>query len=466
MLLKEEKAFTIYHWSPQEDRDAVVQQSFFLRCGVLISMICISPYASGLSLYQKIPAFHAYIWGDPTGNVSEEFQSQSNVIPASSLKAITALLAYNVLGSDFRYTTSVSVSMEGETLNDVILMGSGDPTFTSMDLENLLKPLQGKTVKRAFYVDLSAYQLPFYSNNIMRYDLGSFDCRPLSTFNIDGNLVNIKVAHVDGEVQISNDFSIPFHSSIVLDEGLTHITSIWNDEGIKLSGVLHKGDVFFHPVAPANMQAYIEHKVQRVLKKLNIQASVVVVQDLLKIPHERTEISIHHSAPLDSILPPALKCSDNFVFDAFYLTLIHQDKKTTPQDWHEGDPIIKAMIKKHFQLEMPYALIVDGSGISRHNQVSVRVFYELLCKGATHEAFVKAFPRAGEVNTSLENRNLSPHIRAKTGFLLGVVALCGYGLDKDGKPSKVFVVVSNNTSGPAVAVRKAHEEFLKECLPE
>ena len=432
--------------------------------GVLTSMKSFTCSASD-SLYEKIPAFHAYILGNTEGQVNTTHQSEATFTPASTLKTVTALLAYKVLGEAFSYTTTVSITQKEGQTHDAILTGSGDPTLTSEDLEKLLTPLKGQKLTGVFYVDISAYALPEYSTNIMSYDLGCYDCRPFGAVNVDGNLFNVSIKVQGEKITLSNDFGVTCHSHLTLSDEPSSITTVWRNGELHLYGHMDKKEKKprLHSVAPALLTPYLEQKIKSVLKKLNISAPVIYTKDTKRLPTDRKVINTHTSRPLHEFLPPAFKISDNFVFDALYLTLIHQgDNK--PEDWHEGDPILKSFIKEHFDLDMAQALIVDGSGLSRHNQVSPNQLYALLCKGSHIPDFVSAFPAPGEINSSLANRDLPPHIRAKTGFFMGTVTLCGYGVSQIGKPKQAFVIFTNNAPSPAAPVRKLHEQFLKEHM--
>ena len=59
---------------------------------------------------------------------------------ASTLKTITTITAFNLLGKDFQYQTQFgyigSVSADGTLTGDVIIKGAGDPTLGSWRYEN------------------------------------------------------------------------------------------------------------------------------------------------------------------------------------------------------------------------------------------------------------------------------------------------------------------------------------------
>ena len=417
-------------------------------------------------LYEQIPAFHAYIIGDVAGHVTLEHQPLANAVPASALKAVTALLAYKVLGPDYTFNTTLWVTKNAGKIQDAVLKGSGDPTLTSADLEQLLAPLKGQTLPGILYVDMSAYQLPEYSTNIMRYDLGCFDARPHTAFNVDGNLFNLQVCETSAGISATDECGQTHLVNVILHEGPTNLATLWTLDGLKVRGKLNKQEpTALHPVAPERQGPYLTQKIQAVLKKLEITATVRLTKEAETLPPCQELVNTHCSAPLKEFLPPALKISDNFVFEALYLRMIHDHALQPITDWHEGDPVIKALVKTHFNVDLSQALIVDGSGLSRHNQLSARAFYDLLCQGAHIPEFVTALAKPGEALSSLVTRtDLPPQVRAKTGYMLGIIALCGYTVDDQGRPTQAFAVISNNVPGSPAVMRTIHDQFLKEHL--
>lgn len=93
----------------------------------------------------------------------------------------------------------------------------------------------------------------------------------------------------------------------------------------------------------------------------------------------------------------------------------------------------------------------DGSGLSRSNGRSARE-WRVLLQGARSQPWspllVNAMPLAGRTGTLAGRFHGTPaegNVRAKTGTIIGGIALSGYGTTRGGRPF-VFSVVAN---GPA-----------------
>ncbi|MBC8046273.1 MAG: D-alanyl-D-alanine carboxypeptidase/D-alanyl-D-alanine-endopeptidase [Fimbriimonadaceae bacterium] len=78
-------------------------------------------------------------WGfclmDPaTGAILAEYNKEKSLMPASGMKAITTLSALNILGADYKYTTTLeydSTITSGILNGNLYIKGSGDPTLGS-----------------------------------------------------------------------------------------------------------------------------------------------------------------------------------------------------------------------------------------------------------------------------------------------------------------------------------------------
>src|SRR6056300_1709054 len=74
------------------------------------------------------------------GEPSDAFGYNTNtgLIPASTMKAITTATANEILGGDFRFKTEVQIAgalgEDGLFKGDVIIRGGGDPTLGSSDI--------------------------------------------------------------------------------------------------------------------------------------------------------------------------------------------------------------------------------------------------------------------------------------------------------------------------------------------
>lgn len=359
------------------------------------------------ALYKEKPAFYAYIIGTiPNHRISHEYNADVFVTPASCQKIITALLAYKTLGPSYQYSTRLYTVKQGLYKNAAIVAFSGDPSLTSEDLYELLTPLKNKDLKGTIILDTSLFQTPAFSPNLVCDDIGKIYSRPISAMNLDQNLLTAKKS-------------------------------------------------------PEDLTLYIISKVRRVLGRLHIKAKIIIGSDPDKIPQHKTLVNTVQSKPLQSIIIPALKTSNNFVFDCLYLKIVNLQCSSPIKKWEEGHNVIKKLLQAHFDIDVGKALIIDGSGMSRYNRIQPRKLYELLCKAYKIQEFIDALPSPLELSTTLQQRTgLPKNIKAKTGALSGISGLCGYSFNNP-RSVKAFVMIASNFPPPASEMHVIQDTFIR-----
>ena len=120
-----------------------------MRKLVLLSFCLFSGYADAQTLQQKLQSAFNKLQQDSQSRYAsisltvldaktgeQEFTANPNMglATASTLKTITTITAFNILGKDYQYITNLNYngSIDSGTLNgDVIIKGSGDPTLGS-----------------------------------------------------------------------------------------------------------------------------------------------------------------------------------------------------------------------------------------------------------------------------------------------------------------------------------------------
>jgi D-alanyl-D-alanine carboxypeptidase/D-alanyl-D-alanine-endopeptidase (penicillin-binding protein 4) len=424
------------------------------------------------TLYSKNPAFYAYILGDVAGKkVDCHHAAQTYITPASCQKIITALLAFRILGPQYRYKTQLFVSKQGGRIHRARICFSGDPLLTSAQLKILLKPLEKAHIQGGIVLDGSGFQTPEYSQDWMIADQGSGYAGPVSSANIDHNGIEVSV-RPNGDktgVVVTNNVNCPMIKRVTISHKPTKIQWRCLKNSLEVWGNLnHAEQEKIHRISPHILSPYLLEKVRQVTKSLGISGPIeYVTQPNQKNKREQLVAEVY-SKTLREFLPPAFKISDNLVFDALYLTLIHQaDPAGGMIQWSQGDVCIKVLLKKHFNLDMTGALFVDGSGLSRYNRISPAQLWAVLRAGFGVPEFIHAFAYPGEqASTLFKRKTLPPDVRAKTGHLLGVTALSGYVLNGRRKKSgaKAFVFVANGFACAKEDVHHVMDGFLKAQL--
>ncbi len=433
---------------------------------ILLLPGCSSKYEQ---LYNQKLAFYSYVAGNVhANNLSEEYNSKLYATPASCQKVITTLIALKGLGPEYKYATEAYIINRNGKIRDLIIKFSGDPTLTSDKLVNLLQPLKNAKITGHVMLDSSFFKTSPYSHNLMLDDIGTDYATPVSAINIDKNLISVKISpKKPGELAaVLADSGYDIKSDVITNNQKTAVKLTLFDGVIHVRGNINSADLLLElKISPANHDQYILNKVRSVLSALNIKGRVKIIKN--KEFNDKLDECVNRieSSSLKEIIKPALKISDNLVFDSLYLTFIHSYCDEDIKDWEQGSNIIKKLISKHFGIDTDGALFVDGSGLSRYNRAQPITLLLLLKKGFDIPEFIDALATPGEENSTLKNRTkLSNTIKAKTGNMSGISCLCGYNFAKNNP--KAFVFMSSGFAPPSKEMFEVMDNFISKNLEE
>jgi serine-type D-Ala-D-Ala carboxypeptidase/endopeptidase (penicillin-binding protein 4) len=396
-------------------------------------------------LYQKSPAFYSYIFGDVTSSrIFKEYKSDVYTPVASCQKIITALLAYKILGPDYQYETKLFITKPHHNKRDVVISFSGDPTLKTADLMRLLVPIKKSNINGKIFLDISEFKTPEFSSGIMLDDLATDYAPPVSSLIVDENSVNV-VVYADQKNNLSlvtNDANYHSKSIIKTSADPSLIKTKWEDNVIYLEGNINFKDYYIETkISPVDFNYFILKKMKPIFKNLGMKNEIIIIRDANKLPTNRDLANVVKSDLLSKIITKALKISDNLALDALYLKIIHLYGGDKIKNWSDGGEVIKDLVKKYFDVDLGSSKIVDGSGLSRYNQIPPRKLFMILKQAYNQKEFVSGLAGAGEPGSTLAKRaELATNIKAKTGNISGISCLCGYGI---GKKPTVFVIVVN-----------------------
>lgn len=429
--------------------------------GIFLLSSCKTPE---VLLHKQKPALYSYIFA----NINDEkiiAEKQSNVFvtPASLNKVITALLAEKTLGFDYKYETKLYAAENNNLLEYVVIEFVGDPTLSSADLLKLLEPLQNQTVTGKIILDASKFQTPEYSDYWMLCDIGSSYAAPLSSTIIDNNRINIVATPNDENhpAHIAIDTKYPYKNDTITNHDPSLIIASWQDDIIHITGNINALDQEYkRKLAPKNINPFIIQKIENILAQLNIKGKVEITKSQVEPILNLALVNQHLSKPLKDIMQSAMKLSKNLEFDSIYLTIANNNSDQIIKTWFQACAEISELLQKHLNLSKDDIIMIDGSGISRYNQIKPKSLLSILHKNYTNNNFLQLLASAGEDNTTLTNRDLISII-AKTGHMRSINSLCGYKL---GTKPYAFVVVANGFSGDQNDMNNAIDQFINDML--
>ncbi|WP_411755507.1 D-alanyl-D-alanine carboxypeptidase/D-alanyl-D-alanine-endopeptidase, partial [Serratia sp. (in: enterobacteria)] len=146
-----------------------------------------------------------------------------------------------------------------------------------------------------------------------------------------------------------------------------------------------------------------------------------------------TVIAQTQSAPLHDLLKTMLKKSDNMIADTVFRTIGHE-RFGVPGTWRAGADAVRQVLRQKAGVELGNSIVVDGSGLSRHNLLAPATMMQALQYIAQHDSelnFISMLPLSGYDGTlryrgGLHEAGVDGKVSAKTGALQGVYNLAGF----------------------------------------
>lgn len=139
------------------------------------------------------------------------------------------------------------------------------------------------------------------------------------------------------------------------------------------------------------------------------------------------------SKPLHDLLKVMLKKSDNMIADTVFRT-IGREYYGVPGTWRSGSDAVRQVLKQKAGIDLGNTVMVDGSGLSRHNLITPATMMEVLqfvAKNDQQLDFISMLPLAGHDGTlryrgGFDEAGVNGKVSAKTGALQGVYNLAGF----------------------------------------
>ena len=167
-------------------------------------------------------------------------------------------------------------------------------------------------------------------------------------------------------------------------------------------------------------------------------------------------IATKQSAPLHDLLRIMLKKSDNMIADTVFRTIGH-NFYNVPGTWRAGSDAVRQILRQKAGVDLGNSLVVDGSGLSRHNLISPATMMQVLQYIAQNDSqlnFISMLPLAGhdgslQYRAGLHAAGVDGKVSAKTGSLQGVYNLAGFITTASGQRMAFVQYLSGYAVEPA-----------------
>ncbi len=407
-------------------------------------------------------------------------------MPASNMKVLTTALAMLRLGPDYRFTTR----LVRETSGDVVLAGSGDPSFSGRvypyakesgsgpplrALEALadravaagLTRIDGDVVGDDRLYPYAPYPPSWTEDDKIR-EYGA----PVSAMTLNDNNITLTI-HPGNEpgdpAQISVSPAIEYYAldnRIVTvpkgGEARIRISKVENARQLLLWGSIPAGHAAFgDSLAVDDPALFTAQALYDALARRGVTITGKAVARHRSVsddynPEPSVEIASRVSPPLVQLLQVTDKTSQNLHAE---LMLREVGRAMRYMGTRESGLEEMTAMFKEAGASAGDARLEDGSGLARNVMVAPRLMTRILAylyASKHREAFISLFPIGGEDGT-LKNRMkdnpAADEIHAKTGTLSRAIALSGY-VESKTRGWLAFSIIVNSFTAPPSDVRK------------
>lgn len=414
-----------------------------------------------------------YLINTTTSKTVTEVNTNIGVAPASCQKVITASTAFELLGHDYTYKTTLGYTgniVNGVLNGNLILKGSGDPTLGSWRyaganeekvIDNFKKAIAQEgihEIKGHVYADESLWNSEATPNGWVWQDIGNYYGAGARALNWRENQYDL---YLKSGSKIGDPVAVAGTKPSFI-EGLnlkSEVTSAAEGTGDNNYIYIPLNDSFSYVrgTTPTNENHFtvsgaMPHPAMQLALTLEAALKDQSIETIAKnypSPNDITTPKVFYtytSPSLDSIIFHFLRRSINLYGEALLKTMAYNFAKVGDSD--SGVNVIHNFWKDK-GIE-PYAInIVDGSGLSPSNRVTTQALVtvmEYARKQTWFSSFYEALPTISG-------------IKMKSGSINGVESYTGYIKGKDNN-QYTFSFVINNYDGRGNAVRKKMWDLL------
>ncbi|MBX2976869.1 MAG: D-alanyl-D-alanine carboxypeptidase/D-alanyl-D-alanine-endopeptidase [Ignavibacteriaceae bacterium] len=337
---------------------------------------------------------------------------KASLIPASNTKLFTTAVALALMGADYQVATKLYCDKvqnnSGVISGNLYIKGFGNSLFTEKDLDEMVQSLVNsgiKVIDGDVVADDSFFDQVYSRFDWIEDEKTFVHLPPVSALVINRNYITTQVKRRKRYVNVNKKIADPpaYISNLLLKKLIS--------ADISVSGVSRKGIT----------------------------------------PHSAFEIATS-SVPLKNILSIVNKASDNFLAEVLFKTVGAVATGREGTGFNAAQSINKFI--EDNDIESTGTKIVDGSGLSRYNQISVGSIVSLLeyiyLNMKLYEPFSNSLSIAGVDGTlggRMGSSNAEFNFRGKTGTLNGASSVSGYLKTKSGEDVIISMIFEFSKGG-------------------
>lgn len=449
-------------------------KSFFLFFLLFISCL----YADDASIIQdkidlilksvpKSTKYGVMIYNPKTHNTLYQKNIEESIKPASNTKLFTCGVALSLLGSNYELSTkllSEDYDLKDGVINgNLYLKGFGNSLFTDSDIDSLVSDLYRlgiREIKGNIVGDDSYFDSVYHRSDWIEDEWSSVPLSPVSAIVINRNRlhfyisgsakinspVNCSLSPYCSQIKIINNASVKRRRSSICVRQYSDNKSY---EFI-ISGGLRRNSSTSVSIDINNPPLFAALLLSDRLERAGIKVTGKAYKGVT--PQEAEEIS-SKSISLSYLLKVINKRSDNYLAECLFKTIGAEYSDEEGNAFYATQAVLSFL--KENDIYSTGTSIVDGSGISHYNQVTVRTIVELLNKIYYNPLIFPEYYNSlaiagvdGTLRGRMGNTLAENNFHGKTGTLNGVIALSGYLKSNNGDDLIISIIFEFQKGSP------------------
>lgn len=378
------------------------------------------------------------------------------MVPASTMKLFTTVLAYDRLGPGHQFRTEVlragPLSPDGTLYGDLVLRGGGDPALsgrymgggpaTPMELLAAHVAIAGiKRVRGNVVADESAFDAQRIPLGWPARYLGASYAPRISALSMNENAALVYINPSSGRAELSlvpasSTMKLVNRVQVVAGRASRVSVTTPDDSTIVVSGTVGKaGGTRAWTVMLVNPALFVGGAFRAALEARGIRVAGDVVLDVT--PSETTPIASLASPPLGRLATIMNGESINHFAELMYRGAARFPG--TSGSATAAGLLLDSLLTFRAGAVKGAVVATDGSGLSTLNRVTARSLVHLLAyadRATWSLEFHTSLPVAGETDLLRRRMRLTPaqgNLHAKTGTLSQVTSLSGYVRAQNGE---------------------------------
>ena len=436
--------------------------------------ICYENIEDEINKVIESPEYNRANWGIMVKELNNEeiiysLNGNNYFLHASNAKLITTAAALLKFGQNYRFQTPIFLTENDNNIYNLKLIGQGDPSLISSDLEEVALKLQEENItdiEKLIIEENNANNLGI--NPTWEWDdIYYYYAVNVNSLILNENAVVLKVLpQAEGEIVdliwsddiASNQWNV-INTATTAAEDVPYnvsINGILGDNILEISGEIASNspeDIW--GLSILNPSQYFLDSFTAILEEKSINICQSLISNLSSQDLENERLLMNIESPLMSELITKTNIESNNLFAEALFQLLGNES-------NEENTLKETLTELGVEANSYY--LKDGSGLSRHNLVSPQALIQtldLMAQTSVAKIYKDSLPIAG-INGTLKRRFtntfLENNLQAKTGTLSGTSTLSGYLKTREGE-ELVFSILVNNSNQYSSVLRQGIDKI-------